>query len=361
MGHPKVLFICSAQSDYPRNTQILRALKMNFEVIPITSNKPSYYQRLPEVILKLFWISFIKKYDLIYCGFLGQPLMPFIGLIRLFKKKPVILDAFISIYDTLCLDRKDFKTNSTIGTVSYWLDSFSLRQAESIITDTQAHTDYFSGLFHTPREKCITLYTGIDETILPEKRISKNEKNFIVFSHGNFLPLHGNEYIVTAAKLLENQPEILFKMVGAGREKNKIVRLSRELKVKNIEFIDWVSYEDLFLHISEADLCLGGHFSDNPKAKRVISGKTFLYLAMHKPVIVGNSPAAQELFAHGENIFMCPMADAQSLADAILQLKHDTALREKIAQGGYEVFKTKCSNVQIAEQLAKIVGKSVRL
>jgi len=59
---------------------------------------------------------------------------------------------------------------------------------------------------------------------------------------------------------------------------------------------------------------------------------------MAKPVITGDSPAAREALVDGENALLCEMGNAQALAQAILLLKRDRALREKIAQAGYASF-----------------------
>lgn len=352
MKNLTILFICGKRREYPRNAQILKALKASFDVIEITSNKSSYALRILNVALRFLWTSIFKNYDLVYVGFLGQPFVP---LVKFFRKRPIILDAFISVYDTLCLDRKDFEPNSILGKVSFWLDSFSFRLADKIVTDTNTHAEYLCHLFNIRRDKLCTIYSGADEEVFYPQEAEKEGNRFIVFFHGMFLPLHGIEYIVRAAKLLKNEKQVLVRIVGSGREKQKILRLSEELGVTNIDFTDWVSYKDLSFQIARADICIGGHFSTIDKAKRVISGKTFLYLSMRKPVVVGNSPAVRELFTHCENIYVCKMADEYSLASAILELKNDSDLRKGIAQAGFELFKNTCGKEKTGEKLAAII------
>ena len=112
------------------------------------------------------------------------------------------------------------------------------------------------------------------------------------------LPLHGTEYIVQAAGRLHNEREIEFVVAGKGSEHQKVRNLARRMRVSNIRFIDWLPYESLPLEIANSDICLGGHFSDIEKAKRVIAGKTYQFIAMKKPVIVGNGAGNRELFTH---------------------------------------------------------------
>ena len=128
-----VLFICTEKESYPRNNQILKSLNDNFEVIKISSDKSSYPLRIIEVLTRFAAASLFKNYQLVLTGFLGQPLVP---AIRFLMRKTLILDAFVSVYDVLCLDREDFKPDSLIGKIAYLLDALSFRLADKIITDT---------------------------------------------------------------------------------------------------------------------------------------------------------------------------------------------------------------------------------
>jgi glycosyltransferase involved in cell wall biosynthesis len=112
--------------------------------------------------------------------------------------------------------------------------------------------------------------------------------------------------------------------------------------------------EQLPQYISRASVCLGGHFSLLPKAARVISTKTFQFLAMRKPTIVGDNPATRELFTPGEDICVVLMGDASALAQAIETLADDPGLRQRIALGGYNVVQ-KVSTFSIGERLAAII------
>src|SRR3990172_8746728 len=99
-----ILFLCGAKKSYVRNAMNLKMLKKNAKVIEIDSNARSYYLRLPLILLRFIFCH--QKYNQVFVGFLGQTLMPFV---KLRTKKPIIFDAFISLYDTLCFDRQIFR------------------------------------------------------------------------------------------------------------------------------------------------------------------------------------------------------------------------------------------------------------
>jgi glycosyltransferase involved in cell wall biosynthesis len=94
----------------------------------------------------------------------------------------------------------------------------------------------------------------------------------------------------------------------------------KKLNLKNVEFVDYVPYQNLPGEINKSDICLGGHFSDIEKAKRVIPGKVFQFLACKKITILGDNPANREIFKESRLTKFVEMNDARALADKILEM-----------------------------------------
>lgn len=348
----KILFISGREPAYVRNAMILKGLRKNgVEILDCTDSSASYLTRYVKALTK-FILRRKNDFIFVFVGFFGQPLVPVIKKLTI---KPIIFDAFLSAYDTMCFDRKRFKPGSLAGRFFYWLDKYSCKQAGRILLDTNAHIDYFIKTFGLPREKFHRVFVGADEALFYPRDVGRDDRRFRVFYYSSFLPLHGTEYIVRAAGRLHNEREIQFIVVGTGPEHKKGRGLAREIGVASIRFIDWLPYESLPLEIAKSDICLGGHFSGIEKAKRVIAGKTYQFIAMKKPVIVGDCPGNRELFTHKENAFLVKMADADSLADAILELKDNEALRKKIAEAGYRTFVEKCNTDAIGRRLKSII------
>lgn len=348
----KILFITGREPTYVRNAMILKALKLNgADIIDCTDTATSYLTRYVKALSK-FFLARGKSFDSVFVGFLGQPLVP---VIRRLTTKPLIFDAFLSVYDTMCFDRKKFRPDSLAGRFFHWLDKRSCQDSDRILLDTNAHIDYFTEIFGLPMEKFHRVFVGADETLFYPRAAGRDDRKFRVFYYSSFLPLHGTEYIVRAAGRLMNDRSIEFVVVGRGMEHKKVLNLAQETGVDNIRFVDWLPYGELPLEIAQADICLGGHFSDIEKAKRVIAGKTFQFIAMKKPVIVGDCPANRELFADRQNALFVKMADAAALADAILELKDNKTLRDQIAEKGYKTFMEQCTTDAIGRELAGVI------
>ncbi|MBO8180437.1 MAG: glycosyltransferase family 4 protein [Archaeoglobus sp.] len=355
----RILFISGREPTYTRNAVILKGLKKcGIEVIECTDCSKSYAVRYPKVIIN-FLLKLMRKdtFDAVFVGFFGQPLVKIVR--KALKDKSIVFDAFLSAYDTMCFERKNFRPNSIAGKFFYWLDKSSCEIADTIILDTNAHIDYFVNTFNLPKEKFHRVFVGADDEYFYPRNVERNDGKFRVFYYGTYRPLQGIEYIIKAAKLLEPYEDIEFIVVGKGPERGKIDKLARDLNVKNVRFIDWIPYEKLPVEIAKSDVCLGGHFSNIDKAKRVIAGKTFQFIAMKKPVIVGDNPANRELFEDRENALFVEIANSDALAKGILELRENEDFRENIAEKGYRTFMEKCTPEAIGRELYCIIREVV--
>ncbi len=354
----RILYFGHYDPRYPRNKVLIRGLRENrVEVQEINSHAKSFWK-----YFKLFFLYLEQsgQYDALVVGFPGQETMFLVKLLkvlRLIRGKPVIFDVFTSHYGGHILDRGKHDWNSWPAKWYRWLDKKSVSWAEAALLDTNAHINFFVKEFDLPRQKFRRIFVGTDSTVFYPREIKKDTDQFLVHFHGGYIPLQGVEYIIRAAKLLEKE-KILFNLIGRGQTYQKNRNLAESLKVKNINFIDRVSYERLADYINMADVSLG-IFGDTLKTGLVIPNKVFEAIACAKPVITADTKAARELFTDRENVLFCRPADAPDLAEKILKLKQDENLRQYIAQGGYQIFKERCTEKILGGQLLSIIKETI--
>jgi glycosyltransferase involved in cell wall biosynthesis len=351
----RVLFLSGREVEYMRNRVLLSALSKHFEVTVLTPKLPGTTRRLAAGLSR--FLTHHPGYDVCFAGFYGQPIAVALSALQ---RKPIILDAYISTFDTLCEDRRRFDPNSLVGRLAYWLDLQSCEVASLVLTDTQAQSRYFTEKFGILPEKLRAVYVGCDESLFyPRDNALAHPRRVEVFYYGAFLPLHGTEIIVRAAALLRDRPEIHFILGGDGVRRGVIQEMVSKLALDNVELVGWIPVDELPDYISRASICLGGHFSTIPKAARVISTKTFQFLAMRKPTIVADNPATREILVHGKHAWLIPMGDASALATAIKILADDTGTRRNIECGGYELFQKRLTTATIADQLTDLIGEVI--
>jgi glycosyltransferase involved in cell wall biosynthesis len=351
----RVLFTCGREPSYPRNQLIQHSLIDACDTISLTSSQRAYPGRLTRLYPRYLSLPF-QQLDAAWVGFLGQPLVP---AVRAVVRAPLIFDAFISLYDTLCFDRKVYRPNSPLGRLIFALDRLSCNLSSIVVVDTQAHARYFQETFGLEESRLKVLFVGCDERVFSPLAIQEDPD--LVLFYGSFLPLHGIQTIIQAAHLLGQNSSIRFRIIGEGLQSAYIRGLSAEMGLKNVEFHPSVPFKDLPAEIARAAVCLGGHFSDIPKAGRVIAGKTFQCLAMGKATIVGDNSANAELLTHAESAWFCKMNDPQALADAIRGLIADRALRSRIGQVGRQVFLDQASFAVLSQQVHAITNEAVRM
>jgi glycosyltransferase involved in cell wall biosynthesis len=131
--------------------------------------------------------------------------------------------------------------------------------------------------------------------------------------------------------------------------------LVRDLGLANLSLPGWIPFSRLPEHVARADICLGGHFSTIAKAGRVVATKTYQFIAMAKPTIVGDCAATREMLVPGEHVRAVHMGDPEALAQAICELRDDPLLRTRLATAGHYLYKQRYSSLAIARRLAGIV------
>jgi len=304
----------------------------------------------------------VEDHDVVIVGYNGYFDMPLAKFLARIRRKPVIFTPVFPLYETLVEDRKYINKFSFKSKVIHLIDEISCRLADLIIIETRTYLDYYCREFNITPEKFCKIPLGADESnFFPRQtRVIKNNSNHLnILFYGKFIPLQGIAYIIKAAKILEKNKEISFEIIGSGQLSEEINNLAQKLRLQNVSFIEWADYQRLPYHIQKADICLG-IFGNTHKARRGIPIKVYEALAMKKPVITGDSPAAREVFQPNVNAVLCPMANPEALAESILLLKKDEELRWKIAEAGFSLYHNLFSSSAIAEEFKKALAKLSR-
>lgn len=310
-----ILFITTKGLDYIRNTQEINLLRKHAASLKIIGTKDSgYLKRMVKVYWSLLRVK-AQSYDVVFIGFAPQLVLPVFR--RKFRKCQIVIDFFISMYDTFVCDRQIVKRGSPAAKILHRIDEKTLASADRIIVDTRTHGDFFVSEFGADPGKVEVLYLEADREIYYPREIQETTcaDQFVVLYFGSILPLQGVEIVLKAAELLEDNSWIRFVVIGP------VKKTIKRYEGKNIEYIDWLPQMDLADRIATADLCLAGHFNACiDKAKRTIPGKAYIYEAMRKKMILGDNRANRELFAADDMHYYVKMGDAAELAAQIVRI-----------------------------------------
>jgi glycosyltransferase involved in cell wall biosynthesis len=280
----------------------------------------------------------VDNYDVMVLGYPGQLDVPLARVLTWLSRKPLVLDVFMSIY--LIAEERGLVTRSPFtARFIYALEKLACRLPDVLILDTPAYVEWFCQTYHLAASRFRLVPTGADDRIFrPVAKDAPLDKSFKVVYYGTFIPLHGVDYIIQAALLLQDEPGIRFELIGQGPTKAQAIALAHRYGLANVTFVDWVDRHELPHRLADADVCLGV-FGTTEQSRRTIQNKIYEGLALGKPVITGDSPTVRQALRHGEHVFLCERGNSQALAEAILALRHDAALRERLAREGHYWFR----------------------
>jgi glycosyltransferase involved in cell wall biosynthesis len=267
----------------------------------------------------LFRYMKLPKHDIVVVGYLGNIDIIMISFFAWIRNAIVCWDIFLSLYDTVVIDRELVSTKSFLAKLLYFIEWIGSRAADIMLLDTQTHATYFESLYQLPPSSVDYVFVGA-ENIFNTRQVFQNRKNynFTILFYGQFIPLHGIEYIIKAAKIVENQGyDFRWVLIGKGQEATKIDNMIKNLNLTTISRIPWVEYNKLTEHILDANICLG-IFTPTGKGTRVIPNKIYQILAAGKPLITGDTPAIRELKINTDIITLVPPGNPEMIAKSII-------------------------------------------
>jgi len=351
----KVLFSCTDKPTISRNKFHRELLEERFEYSECVSNGKSYLSRIPSVLARLPWM--MRGKDFFFASYMGHFLVIYM---RLFTKKPIVFDFYLSIFDMMCRDRKLYKPDSFLGKLTYLIEKKSLEKADYVIVDTQKLIDTLSQTYAIDPGKFVRVPLTINEENVKPMQVSPYKERFTVLYVGSYIPLHGTEVIIEAARILQEKgDDTFFVMIGKGPDYEKCIQLVKEYDLHNIEFKGFMSLEELNYYYNACDINLG-LFNNGERANSVVLNKTNDSFRVGKPHLTLATDAMQEAFENNEDIFFVKDISPQTLADRIMEIKQDPDLVQKVGQNALISYENKLSNAKAAAILQSEIFQKLK-
>lgn len=373
----KVLYfgIYSKGKEYPRNNNLIRGLRLNgVEVIEIRYPLVATFRQRLRVAQDLlasitFGFQLVLSFLVLSHKYLKAPQIDVVivgnpgyfhihlarMLCRLSRKRPLLVyDVFIPLYDALVVDRKLVKAESLVARLLHFFEGSGCRNADLCLMDTQQHCDYLAMEYGISPERVKRVFAGSCITSKYIAPPASGKNNFKVLYVGTYIPLHGVNVILKAARILQKEAKIRIDLVGSGQMKSEMAQLAKDWQLANVKFHDWIPTENLGELIRSYDLALGV-FGATPKASRVIPLKIFDICACGMPSITSDTPAIREVFTHKTNTYLIPPNDPESLAQAIWQLKTRIDLRLRMAAASLAIAKNRFAVERLGKDLLEII------
>jgi glycosyltransferase involved in cell wall biosynthesis len=266
----------------------------------------------------------VGPHDVVLVGYFGH--LDVLLARVLARRKRRVLDMFLSVYDTVVLDRRTVEPVSLQARLARLLDRLAVRASDLALLDTGQQVDFATGELGLPAGKLAAVPVGAEPASFPAEPPSEGGPLKVLF-YSTFIPLHGAETLARAIRQVDGE-EVAFTVVGRGQDR---AAFDREVAgLEGISVHDWVSYERLGELVSGHHVVLG-LFGDTGKARRVVPGKVYQAACAARAVVTADTPAMRAAF-DADEVVLVPPGDPDALATALRELSQD---RARVAELGY--------------------------
>jgi len=291
------------------------------------------------MISVILFIPFMPKHDIFvstspqfFCGLSGY-------FVKIFRRKPWIIE-IRDLWPESIVAVGAIKNKLIIKVLEY-LEVLLYRKSDHIIPVTDSFKSHILNK-NISDKKITVIKNGVDlESYNSDKVIKTNEfgveldNKFVASYVGTHGLAHHLETILEAAEILNYRDDIIFLMVGDGAEKNNLLKLRQDKKLKNVIMLDQQEKckMPLIWALSDVSLVL---LKKSDLFKTVIPSKIFESMAMKKPIILGVEGEVKAMIHEGNSGIAIEPENAKQLADAILMLADNNNKYEILAINGYK-------------------------
>lgn len=202
------------------------------------------------------------------------------------------------------------------------------------------HTEKKLATLGVGEEKICVIPGGIDFKAI--QKIPPSKERCDVLFAGRLIKDKNVDILIEAVKEL---PNIKCRIIGNGPEKERLIALANKLNLKNVEFLNFMNYEDFIAHMKSSKVFV------LPSTREGFGIVLLEAMASKTPAIAVKSErsAASEII-NGKNGILCSMDELQ---ENIINVLSNENLRKNLSNAGYEYSKNFDWNI-ITEEILKV-------
>ncbi len=270
-----------------------------------------------------------------------------------FFKTPII----ITFENSLIMNKKGM---GFVGRIALILNKLLSNKAAKIIAVSK---DLKKELiqYNFSSNKIITLYNGIDISLINQKKIEDIEDEYkeffntnypIITTVGRLSEQKNHKLLLDAFNLLNKNIKTKLVIIGDGPKKNELISYCKQLGIEsNVLFTGWVKNPYKFLNRSDIFV-----LSSLWEGLGIVIIEA---LAIGLPVISTDCPTGPgEIITNEMNGILVPINDPYKLSNAIERVLTNKDLKEKLIKNGLKRAK-EFSIVERTKELNKIIDECI--
>ena len=299
-----------------------------------------------EMNIRLFFFLLFKKADLI-CA-IDLDTLPAGFLAARFSGKKIIYDAHEYFTEV-----PELVTRPVVQKIWKWLARFFIPKVDDAYTVAPKLAAIFERKFGIPFAVIRNMPTTTRQPIAGK---NKDKSAFTLLYQGALNDGRGLEQIITAMSQLRG---CQFYLAGEGDLSQPLRALAKEIGVENqVHFLGWLFPEQLKELTLRADLGLNLLQNKGLNYYYSLANKAFDYVQAEVPAIHMQFPEYQALNEEYETSLLIPDLQINTILDAILKLKTNPKLYEKL-KSNCHLAKQKWNWEKESEKLIRFYKKNI--
>lgn len=245
-----------------------------------------------------------------------------------------------------------------------WVEDKAYRDSDAVVSNLKNSVEHMVSRGMTPAKfTWVSNGFSLDEV---NQNASLNlaaanqipQGKFIVGYTGTLGVANALGTFIEAASRLRGYTDIVFLLVGGGKEKSALQAIAKAKNIDNVVFIDPIPKVEIQAMLSKFDACYMGLTKDPLFRFGVSPNKLFDYLYSGKPIIYGIESGDYKPVYEANAGIQILAEDVQQLADAVLKLYRMPA-EERVLMGanGRKIAIEQYEYGQLASSLAVCLFK----
>lgn len=224
-----------------------------------------------------------------------------------------------------------------------WAEWYGARKCHLMVSVADAMTDLMVAGGVAPREKFVTVYSGMDVAPFVEADRTRDEvrrelgyrpEHVVIGKIARLFHLKGHEDVVDAARqVVRRYDQARFLFVGDG-----ILRESLERRIAEAGLTPYFQFTGLVAPSRIPSLVGAMDALVHASLREGLARALPQALIAGKPVVSYDCDGAREVVLNGQTGFLLPPRDVDGMADALMKLVSSSELRAKLGGQGRERF-----------------------
>ena len=242
-----------------------------------------------------------------------------------------------------------------------WVEDKAYRDADAVVSNLKNAVEHMVSRGLAPEKfSCVPNGFSLDEVNenapLNDQVLAQLPKNkFIVGYAGTLGVANALDTLIEAASNLVEHADIVFILVGSGKQKAALQASVQERQLNNIFFMEPIPKVQIQAMLSHFDVCYIGWLNNDLYRFGIGANKIPEYLYSGKPIVHSYSGACDPVTEFNAGL-QIPAEDPIQLAEAILTLYQMPAEdRHALGENGRKAALAHYEYGQLAEQLAKVL------